>query len=268
METIGKPKLKVIENESEYQNALKAIKHMMDSGLENSTEEENYLEVLSILIEKYELDNEFKIDPIQLDGIDVLIYFMEENRLQQKDLIPFLGPASRVSEILNKKRKLSLKQIKALHSEFKIPIHLLMVDDSNSISERNIETSKESKWRFTYKEKEESLQSVEDLSVLENIPAYLRKNVKLSEGSIMTTDYYEQMKQKAIQRANERFEKLKSENLESVLKTEIEKNQDSDDVKIILFRINETLNMLIDRVLHLDISIEELEKRKGFNSKK
>ncbi len=263
METIEKPKLKVIENEIEYLNALNAIKLMMDSGLENGTEEENYLEVLSILIEKYELENEFKIEPIQLDGIDVLIYFMEENRLQQKDLIPFLGPASRVSEILNKKRKLSLKQIKALNSEFKIPIHLLIMDDKNSSSEREGETKKESKRRLTYKEKEESLQSIEDLSVLENVPAYIRKDVKLSEVPVIATDYYEQMKQKAILRANERFEKLKKKYLEFDSKTENEMNQVWDEDKVVLIRINESLKMLTERVLDLDRKIEELLKKES-----
>ena len=234
---------------------------MMDSGLEIGTEEENYVEVLSILIDKYEIDNEFKIDPIQLDGNDVLTYFMEENRLQQKDLIPFLGPASRVSEILNKKRKLSLKQIKALHSEFKIPIHLLMVDNSSSIPERSAETNKESKGKFTYKEKKDSLHTVEDLSVLENRTAYLRKDMDLSEGSRMTVEDFRHVKQKAIQRADKRFDKLKGENLDAVLTDDIEKNQNSDDVKMILFRINETLNMLYDKVLLLGKSIEELEKK-------
>lgn len=127
MELIEKPKLKILENESEYEQALEFVKFLIDEGLAfPGSEEENFLEVMSLLIEKYEEERGYKFDPQKSDPIDWLGYFLEENGLQQKDLIPALGPASRVSEIINKKRQLSLKQIKKLNEQFKIPVQLLI----------------------------------------------------------------------------------------------------------------------------------------------
>jgi len=127
MEILERPKLKILENDSEYYQALDFIKYLMAERLvEPDTEEENYLEVMSVLIDKYEEEKGYKLEYEKSDPVDWLIYFLEENRLQQKDLIPALGPASRVSEILNKKRPLSLKQIKNLNRQFKIPVQLLI----------------------------------------------------------------------------------------------------------------------------------------------
>ena len=127
MKILERPKLKILENDSEYYQALDFIKYLMAERLvEPDTEEENYLEVISVLIDKYEEEKGYKLDFQKSDPIDWLNYFLEENGFQQKDLIPSLGPASRVSEILNKKRPLSLKQIKNLNSQFKIPVQLLI----------------------------------------------------------------------------------------------------------------------------------------------
>jgi HTH-type transcriptional regulator / antitoxin HigA len=127
MELIEKPKLKILENNAEYEQALEYVKYLIDGGYAiPGTEDENMLEVLSVLIEKYEDEKGYKLGGSTPDPIDWLHYFLEENGMQQKDLIPALGPASRVSEILNKKRPLSLKQIKKLHEQFKIPVQLLI----------------------------------------------------------------------------------------------------------------------------------------------
>lgn len=127
MELIEKPRFKLLENNAEYKQALEYVKYLIDEGSAlPGTEEENTLEVLSVLIEKYEEERGYKLENTKSDPIDWLNYFLEENGLQQKDLIPALGPASRVSEILNKKRSLSLRQIKNLRDEFNIPVQLLI----------------------------------------------------------------------------------------------------------------------------------------------
>lgn len=126
MELLEKPSLKVIETDTEYQEALDLIKVMLDMGDQKAIEEENYLEVLAILIEKYEEESGYKVNTSQVDAVAVLNYYLTENNLQQKSLIPMLGPASRVSEIMNRKRKLSLKQIKRINEAFKIPVRLLI----------------------------------------------------------------------------------------------------------------------------------------------
>ncbi|MEB2776254.1 transcriptional regulator [Algoriphagus sp. D3-2-R+10] len=126
METIERPSLKVISDELEYLASLEVIKGLISSGVEANSDEENYLEVLSILIEKYEDEKGYKIENYQADSIEILSYYLSENGLQQKDLVPVLGPASRVSEIMNRKRKLSLKQIKKLNQAYNIPVDLLI----------------------------------------------------------------------------------------------------------------------------------------------
>jgi HTH-type transcriptional regulator / antitoxin HigA len=127
MELLDKPKLKILETQAEYEYAIDYVKYLIDEGLAlPGSEEENMLEVLSVLIEKFEEEKGYKLDDLKSDPIDWLNYFLKENGMQQKDLISALGPASRVSEILNKKRTLSLKQIKKLHEQFKIPVQLLI----------------------------------------------------------------------------------------------------------------------------------------------
>ncbi|WP_339755133.1 transcriptional regulator [Algoriphagus aquimarinus] len=120
------PSLKVIESDLEYHASLELIKDIINSGVEANSDEENYLEVLSILIEKYEEEKGYKVENSNADSIEVLSYYLSENGLQQKDLVPVLGPASRVSKIMNRKRRLSLKQIKNLNQAYHIPVALLL----------------------------------------------------------------------------------------------------------------------------------------------
>lgn len=118
------PRLKIIENDNEYDEALEAIKSLMNSGL--SEENEDYLEVLSLLVEKFEEEKGYKLEDDHVDAVEIISYYLSEHGLPQKSLVPILGPASRVSEIMNRKRKLSLTQIENLHTQFKIPYQLLM----------------------------------------------------------------------------------------------------------------------------------------------
>ncbi|WP_373520889.1 type II toxin-antitoxin system HigA family antitoxin [Aquiflexum sp.] len=129
MEIQDRPRLKIIENDNEYDEALKAIKSLMDSGL--SEENEDYLEVLSLIVEKFEEEKGYKLEDNNVDAVDIISYYLSEHELPQKSLIPILGPASRVSEIMNRKRKLSLTQIENLHTHFKIPYQLLMKQREN-----------------------------------------------------------------------------------------------------------------------------------------
>lgn len=73
--------LKVIETDTEYQEALDLIKVMLDLGDEKSIDAENDLEVLSILIEKYEEESGYKVNTSQVDAVAVLDYYLTENNL-------------------------------------------------------------------------------------------------------------------------------------------------------------------------------------------
>ncbi len=88
-----------------------------------SRAEEDYLDVLSDLIYKYELkwDDGFKMTPAEL-----VKDLMKHNNLAQKDLIPQLGSASRVSEFLNGSRNLSVEQAKKLSDRFKLRLEAFL----------------------------------------------------------------------------------------------------------------------------------------------
>ncbi len=112
---------KVIKTEKEYQAALSRLEEIFDSKKDSNTADE--LELLSLLIEKYE--NE--ISPIDLpDPIEAIKFRMDQLGYKQKDLAKAIGLKSRVSEILNKKRKLTIDMIRKLHDTLGIPTEVLI----------------------------------------------------------------------------------------------------------------------------------------------
>ena len=113
--------IKPIKTEKDYKAALKKIDELIDCP-ENS-DEENYLEVLSILVEDYERRH-YPVD--EIDPVEVIKYRMEEMGLKQTDLAEYLGGRSRVSEILNKKRKLTVDMIRILHKKLNLPAETLI----------------------------------------------------------------------------------------------------------------------------------------------
>lgn len=113
--------MKVIKTEEEYQAALSRLEEIFDSIKGSETADE--LELLSLLIEKYEDES----SPIDLpDPIEAIKFRMEQLGLKQKDLANVIGLKSRVSEILNKKRKLSIDMIRKLHDTLGIPTEVLI----------------------------------------------------------------------------------------------------------------------------------------------
>ena len=87
------------------------------------TDEGDELDVLATLVDAYEAEN----FPIKSpDPIEAIKFRMEQLGLERKDLEPFIGSRARVSEVLNKRRGLSLKMIKALHEELDIPLEALI----------------------------------------------------------------------------------------------------------------------------------------------
>jgi HTH-type transcriptional regulator/antitoxin HigA len=81
------------------------------------------LEILSLLIEKYE-DEKFPID--LPDPVEAIKFRMEQMGMTQTDLANIVGQKSRASEILNRKRKLSLEMIRQLHQQWHIPTEVLV----------------------------------------------------------------------------------------------------------------------------------------------
>lgn len=118
METIP---IKPIKTEEQYNEAMAQVQVLWNCP-ENSAEAD-VLEVLSILIEQYEKTH-YPITP--LDPIEAIKYEMDENSLSQKDMVKYFGSKERVSEVLNRKRPLTLKMIKSLYHDLGIPARVLL----------------------------------------------------------------------------------------------------------------------------------------------
>jgi HTH-type transcriptional regulator/antitoxin HigA len=115
--------IKPIKNEQDYQKALSIIESLMSA--EPNSEEMDTLEVLTTLVESYE-EQHYKIDAP--DPIEAIKFRMEQEGLKQKDLVSIVGSKSRVSEVLNRKRKLTIEMIRSLHAQLHIPIESLFLD--------------------------------------------------------------------------------------------------------------------------------------------
>ena len=115
--------LKPITNESQYDEALDRVDVLMELQPALETELSNELEILVILIEKYEEKNWAISEPDPIEAIKVR---MQEMHLKQKDLVPYIGNASKVSEVLNKKIGLSLSMITKLSSSLHLPLEALI----------------------------------------------------------------------------------------------------------------------------------------------
>ena len=113
--------IKVIKTEGEYSHALKRLEELFDSPV-NSPEGDE-AELLSVLIEKYE-DEHYPIDAP--DPIEAIKFRMEQMDMSNHDLAEIIGYKSRVSEIFNRKRKLSLNMIRNLLKKLNIPYESLM----------------------------------------------------------------------------------------------------------------------------------------------
>ncbi len=122
-QTKFKMKIKPIRNESDYQNALERLEAIFDA--KRGTDEGDELEILAIVIDHYENEN----FPIGMpDPISAINFRMEQLGLKQKDLVEMIGFKSRVSEIMNKKRKLTLEMIRNLNEKLHIPTEVLIQD--------------------------------------------------------------------------------------------------------------------------------------------
>lgn len=113
--------IKPIKTKKDYQAAMNRLETIFDAQL--GTPEGDELEVLGILIDKYEQ----KHYPIPYpDPIEAIKFRMEQMGYNQSDLAKVIGLKSRASEILNKKRKLTLDMIRQLHQALGIPTDVLI----------------------------------------------------------------------------------------------------------------------------------------------
>ena len=113
--------IKAIKTKKDHSRALKTIEALWDCT--PGSREAAVLEVWTILVDEYE-NKHFPIEAP--DPIEAIKYRMAQLHLSQKDLAKYLGGENRASEILNRKRPLTLKMIKSLHQHLHIPAEALI----------------------------------------------------------------------------------------------------------------------------------------------
>lgn len=113
--------LKPIRNETDYENALGEVERLW--GAKSGTPEGDWLDVLATLIDAYEAKYH-PIDPP--DPVEAIKFRMEQQGLTRKDLEPIFGTRNRTSEILNRRRGLSIEMIRQLHDRLGISAEVLI----------------------------------------------------------------------------------------------------------------------------------------------
>ncbi len=113
--------IRPIKTEDDYNYALDRVAELIDA--EPDSEAGAELDVLATLVDAYE-SKHFPIE--SPDPVEAILFRMEQMGINRKDLEPFLGGRGRVSEVLNRKRDLSITQIKKLHDGLQIPFENLL----------------------------------------------------------------------------------------------------------------------------------------------
>ena len=114
-------KPKVIKTQADYRAALAHLETLMNA--QPGTPQEEELELFAVLLDRYEQDHFPSGLP---DPVEAIKFRMEQQGLTRKDLEPFIGSQSKVSEVLNRKRPLSVAMIRALHTGLDIPAEVLL----------------------------------------------------------------------------------------------------------------------------------------------
>jgi HTH-type transcriptional regulator / antitoxin HigA len=116
-----KNSLKPIRSKKDYEAALKEVERLWGAKL--GTEEGDRLDVLATLIDGYEAAHD-PVDPP--DPIEAIKFRMEQQGLSRKDLEPLIGTRTRVAEVLNRRRSLSIGMIRRLHKKLGISAEVLI----------------------------------------------------------------------------------------------------------------------------------------------
>lgn len=115
--------VKMIKNREDYQAAMARLSALMQGEPVMSDDEESELDLLALVIEDYERKS---VPPAMPDPVDAILFRMDQMGLGRKDLGPYIGSNSKISEILSRKRPLSLSMIRRLHKGLGIPADVLI----------------------------------------------------------------------------------------------------------------------------------------------
>ena len=132
--------IKVIKTPAEYHASMAQVSKLLARDPAPGTPEAEELETLAVLIHEYEARN---FDIGSPDPIEALKFRMEQENLSQRDLVPFLGSRSKVSEVLSGQRPLTLSMMRALHAGLGIPAKVLLQESvTPNFDERQIQWDK------------------------------------------------------------------------------------------------------------------------------
>jgi HTH-type transcriptional regulator/antitoxin HigA len=119
--------IQVIRSDDEYKAALAEIERLIDRNPPARTPDADKLEILTLVVQNYEQQ---RIESRAHDPIEAIKFRMEQQDLTPRDLVPFIGSRSKVSEVLSRKRPLTLSMIRALHRGLGIPASALLQQQS------------------------------------------------------------------------------------------------------------------------------------------
>lgn len=117
--------IKIIKSEKDYQAAMSRLSDLMSRDPKPGSKEEDELELLSLVIHDFERQT---VPPVKADPIESILFRMDQMGLTRKDLTKYIGSISKVSEVLSRKRPLSLPMIRRLHQGLDIPADILIED--------------------------------------------------------------------------------------------------------------------------------------------
>lgn len=115
--------IRVLKTDGDHAAAVARLSELMDMDPAEGSGEAAELELLALLIQSYE---QTKFPPTPPDPIEAILFRMDQQRLAHKDLVPYIGSMSKVSEVLSRKRPLSLAMIRRLHAGLGIPADVLI----------------------------------------------------------------------------------------------------------------------------------------------
>ncbi|EKK7717307.1 hypothetical protein PO816_004262, partial [Cronobacter dublinensis] len=116
---------RILKSKEDYDHAMDRFLQLADAELELNTDALDEFELLSLLIGHYE-ESHYRMD--KPDPVEAIKFRMDQQGLTQADMTQYIGSASKVSEVLNRKRPLSLSMIRRLHNELGIPADILIQD--------------------------------------------------------------------------------------------------------------------------------------------
>ncbi len=117
--------IKIIKSMQDYDAAMARLSCLMSLDPKADSEEENELELLALVIQDFERQ---MVPPVKADPVESILFRMDQMNLSRKDLVPYIGSISKVSEVLSRKRPLSLPMIRRLNQGLGIPADVLIED--------------------------------------------------------------------------------------------------------------------------------------------